>query len=45
MVDDARQPYRRHIWLVLAAGRICNACLLVQPHGEFVSGPCPGRAG
>jgi hypothetical protein len=43
MVEALTQASRRHIWLVLAAGRICSACMLVQTGGEYDGGLCPGR--
>lgn len=40
-----QQP-RSHRWTLVALGRICSICQLVQANGEFDdSVPCSGRPG
>jgi hypothetical protein len=46
MPEREPAPIRPHQWVLLAVGRICRACLLVQPRGEFDdSVPCSGTQG
>lgn len=40
LIDDSLEKVRAHAWQMIALGRICERCQLVQPNGQFEDSRC-----